>query len=330
MSRSRHVRDSRASHHSEESFYGANLSSSVVSWDLGSPRKSLRTGPSPSGADSRARLRVFAPSRRCVPDGESRRWGRVLGVIAFRKVAILASLLLGACSAPASAATFVGGTYNGASFTSGVGPFVWNIESSHQSGEYAGLAWRLSTDGVWHLCQESPMKISLSNVGPGVYTIEIADDVSKGWLIEHGASNSSIAELLCRFFPLGPISTDSFTIPKHRDEPGKPSSPRPTITTSPTTSPSSSTVGPAPRASTQPSRACRSGNTAARIGGHSTCLHTGASCLWRYRRQYAHYHYACVRKGRRVVLVRGARRCRFRARDRDDSERETALLRRTQ
>jgi hypothetical protein len=42
----------------------------------------------------------------------------------------------------------------------------------------------------------------------------------------------------------------------------------------------------------------------AKIGGHGTCLHSGAKCSPRYRRQYAHYHYGCVRQGRRYRLVR--------------------------
>jgi hypothetical protein len=42
----------------------------------------------------------------------------------------------------------------------------------------------------------------------------------------------------------------------------------------------------------------------AKIGGRSTCLHTGAACSWRYRKQYARYHYACVRRAGHYRLVR--------------------------
>jgi hypothetical protein len=42
----------------------------------------------------------------------------------------------------------------------------------------------------------------------------------------------------------------------------------------------------------------------AKIGGRTTCLHSGATCYWRYRHQYTHYHYACVRRGSHYRLVR--------------------------
>jgi hypothetical protein len=42
----------------------------------------------------------------------------------------------------------------------------------------------------------------------------------------------------------------------------------------------------------------------ATIGGHGTCLHSGAPCSQRYNRQYSRYHYACVRRGRHYRLVR--------------------------
>jgi hypothetical protein len=41
-----------------------------------------------------------------------------------------------------------------------------------------------------------------------------------------------------------------------------------------------------------------------KIGGRSTCLHSGAPCSWRYRHQYTRYHYACVRRAGRYRLVR--------------------------
>jgi hypothetical protein len=49
---------------------------------------------------------------------------------------------------------------------------------------------------------------------------------------------------------------------------------------------------------------CRSGYTSGRIGGQAKCLRAGESCVWRYRRQYRRYHFACVRKGRHYRLVR--------------------------
>jgi hypothetical protein len=234
-------------------------------------------------------------------------------MVAIRKIGILAAVLLALGVEPAAAAVFAGSTYDGATFASGAGPFTWSFESSYDKGEFSGVAYRLSTDGVWNRCRENwagtyenprsaPVVVSLSNLGYGAYTIEITNDQSKAWLIAEGISNSGLNTCPNKEYPgYGAVSRDSFTIaaPVVPGKPGEPSLPGAT-TTSPTTTPGPSTPTP----STTPASRCRAGYTTARIGGHSACLHAGGSCVWRFRRQYRHYHYACVRHGRKYRLAR--------------------------
>ncbi len=49
---------------------------------------------------------------------------------------------------------------------------------------------------------------------------------------------------------------------------------------------------------------CEKGFESATIGGKHRCLRRGESCVWRYRRQYRPYRFACVKEGRAFRLVR--------------------------
>jgi hypothetical protein len=243
-------------------------------------------------------------------------------MVAVWRIAILVVSLLIAITSAASAAEFVSQPYDGQVFTSGIGPFTWRFESSHETGEYSGVAYRLSTDGVWHRCRDTevtqsgrriPPSVSLSNLAEGTYSIEITDDQSKYWLIKEGIAQSGIDTCGRQEYPgYGAVSTDSFTIRAPTVE--RPPELVPATPAEPGTSPSQGSVStsptpsvapaPAPTQLSTPTRQCRPGYTRALIGGHATCLHAGAHCVWRRQREYPRYHFACVRKGRQFELER--------------------------
>jgi hypothetical protein len=135
--------------------------------------------------------------------------------------------------------------------------------------------------------------------------MEIADDFSVAWLVEHyGLYNGQAGKCIEEQYPPGSISSDSLTVAApHTEQPGESAQPPPQgpTTTAPTVSGPNSPTVPRPQS---PPRRCRSGYTWARISSHATCLHEGESCSWRYRRQYHRYHFACVRKGTHYRLVR--------------------------
>ena len=182
------------------------------------------------------------------------------------------------------------------------------------------MAYHLSTEGVWYRCLERyihagensrriPVTVTLAELPPGVYSIEIANDLSRGWLIEAGLLQSRYNTCGKNEYPgYASISTDSFTVvapvtqpPPAVETPSSP--PSPPVASPPAQGAPLPAQGPLP-SPTKPTLRCRSGYTQARIGGHLTCLHAGESCIWRYRHQYKRYHYACVTRGRKFRLVR--------------------------
>jgi hypothetical protein len=90
----------------------------------------------------------------------------------------------------------------------------------------------------------------------------------------------------------------SITVVPHVEPPPLP---KPAPTPAPTQTSSSTPPG---NSYLEHSSRCHHGFVNARIGGKAKCLHSGAACSWRYRRQYLRYHYACVRKGHSYRLVR--------------------------
>jgi hypothetical protein len=237
------------------------------------------------------------------------------------RIVLLTALVAVLIATPAGAALFVGPTYGGEAFSDSAGPFGWAFQSSHSTGEFAGVEYRLSTEASWHRCLEPrafnghanervPAKVALSSLPTGVYGIEIANDLSIGWLGENGTINSSLntcGDVAAP--PTQPISSDSFSVASPGAE--KPASP-PTAPSPPSSnaSPPNTTQQPNVPTGTSPALVgtaqpkCVGGSIAARIGGHSYCLHAGQQCSYHQRHQYLRYHLACVRRGRHYKLIR--------------------------
>lgn len=100
--------------------------------------------------------------------------------------AVLVPLLL---PAAATAAVFSSPRYEGEVFAKGAGPFRWAFASSRSAG-HAGVGYRLRTDEdpeqAWVGCLTGQQEISLSNVAPGTYGIEIADTYTEAQLLKEG------------------------------------------------------------------------------------------------------------------------------------------------
>lgn len=220
----------------------------------------------------------------------------------------------------AHAADFVGHTYGGAAFSTGAGPYEWSFRSSHGSGEWAGVEYRFGSETAWHRCLEPrvfngvveervPVAVSLSGLAPGTYRIEIADDLSVGWLGENGIYNSSTNT--CgdpSREPTEPISIDSLAIVAPETQPGTAPSPATTPPPGRSTTPPPGGSTPQPAApgvtpAATPS-VCPSGYTPAHIAGRRACLRNGQRCSYAHRREYRRYHFACARRGRHYTLLK--------------------------
>jgi hypothetical protein len=213
---------------------------------------------------------------------------------------------------PALGARFVGSTYGGAKFVSGGGPFEWSFESGYSTGQYSGVAYRLSTESAWHRClyphtsgeivRRVPERVVLSGLPEGTYTIEIADDQSKGWLQEHGVLESSLNTCGEPQYPgFFSVSSDSFTVQR----PAVPVAETPATPHAPSSPVTEATPPDSPAPSTPTGGAgCPRGSKLGHVGGRRVCLRAGQPCSWRHRSEYRRYGLTCVRKGRRAVLVR--------------------------
>src|SRR4051812_9934357 len=101
-----------------------------------------------------------------------------------RLVAALVATLSLAATAPAAHAAYLIGhppTY----VQSGAGPFEWQIRTSSAGTSTGGVAYKLSTESVWHRCNKD-LPPRLSNLPDGAYSITIADDISLDWYNARG------------------------------------------------------------------------------------------------------------------------------------------------
>ena len=107
-------------------------------------------------------------------------------------VAVLAvAVVVGSCASAADAAYFIAqpATY----VTSGAGPFEWQFRSSTPGTSTGSMAYRLSTETVWHRCaKDYPAR--LSDLAEGAYSVTIADDIDLDWYSARGLLYSSFTQ----------------------------------------------------------------------------------------------------------------------------------------
>jgi hypothetical protein len=122
---------------------------------------------------------------------------------------LLASLL--AFPAGAAAASFTTPPYEGATYSSGAGPFEWGMISSHPtSDELGGVSVEVNPGKHVDRCLP-PGTLRLSGLQEGTtYTVTIADDYSPAWLTEH---NLTVGQQCAASTPAGGNArSDSVTI----------------------------------------------------------------------------------------------------------------------
>ncbi|MDA0161288.1 PKD domain-containing protein [Solirubrobacter ginsenosidimutans] len=103
--------------------------------------------------------------------------GRLVTVLAVAAVALAAGVSAADAAYPiAHPPTYV---------QSGAGVFEWQIRTSSAGSSTGAVAYKLSTESVWHRCNKD-LPARLSDIPEGAYSITFADDISLDWYNARG------------------------------------------------------------------------------------------------------------------------------------------------
>ncbi len=159
---------------------------------------------------------------------------------------VLASVAAAALMAGPEASAAIFTTTPPPTVAAGGGPLTWTFASDAPATPWDHVTWKVSTEPEWHMCGGPSGTVTLENLTPGTYWVEIADEVDLAFAAEslHLAPFDRCSEPhFPTLGPLHPVTLAATVVvepPTAATEPT--ASPSPTATTTTTV-----LVSPGPR-----------------------------------------------------------------------------------